>query len=253
MDNSHKEKRMSEQAKTKLKQAIKEYALKSLGADLIGVASATDPQFARAPKGHHPTDILPGAKSVIVMGIRQMKEVIDHASVAPSAIHFKHYDLMNVWLEQNSYQLAMKIKGMGFSSIFIPETDPYTKFYVEQATGAPRFSPIFCHIHAAVAAGLGKRGKVGVVLTPQFGPLQRWASVLTTAELAPDPKLKKEVCIDFIKPGSCNLCIDACLNGSLRAWPEEGGIQMYKCAAAGLKATRGNICANCIGACPLGK
>jgi epoxyqueuosine reductase QueG len=235
---------------SKLTKTIKDFALNTLGADLVGVASATDSQFARAPQGHHPTDYVPGAKSVVVIGIRQLKEIID---ATPNEIHSKQYDLLNIWLEQSCYRMARKLKEMKFSAMNMPETDPYPKFLAMKAMGAPRFSPVFCHIHAAVAAGLGKRGKVGVVLMPQFGPLQRWTSVITTAELVPDPRLKKEVCLDFIKPGSCDKCVKGCINGSLRAWPEEGGIQMYKCAATGLKATQGIVCANCIAACPLGK
>jgi epoxyqueuosine reductase len=246
MSTTEKQKTREELTKT-----VKDYVLNDLGAALVGVANANDPQFARAPKGHHPTEILPGAKSVVVLAIRQLDEALDDS--APGEIHYKHYDLMNAWLEKAGFDLAFKMKDLGYKGLFIPETDPYAKLLIQRATGLPRFNPIFCHIHAAVAAGLGKRGKIGLVLTPQFGPYQRWMSVLTTADLVPDPRLKKEVCLDFIKEGSCgSKCITACPNGSLRAWPNEGGVQMMKCAAVSMKE-RGTSCKSCIGACPVGK
>ena len=95
--------------------------------------------------------------------------------------------------------------------MYFPETDPYEYFRAQVERGEPRLSPSFCHLHAAVAAGLGRRGKVGVVLTPEYGPRQRWISVITTAPLVPDPRLEKEQCIEFIKPGSCqDKCIEVC-------------------------------------------
>ena len=238
------------QTKEELTRSVKDYALETLGADLVGIASADDPHFVRAPKGHHPTELVEGAKSVVVLGIRQMKETVSHPL---SEMHSKHYDLMNIWLEEASYRMARKLKDMDFSALFIPETDPYEKFLIQRNAGYPRFHTVFCHIHAAVAAGLGRRGKIGVVLTPQFGPLQRWTSIITTADLTPDPKIEGEICLDFIKPGTCRKCVDACPSASLRAWPEEGGVQMYKCAHNNGKLGRGVMCANCLAACPVGR
>ena len=233
-----------------LTKTIKEYALNTLEADLVGIASANDPQFSRAPKGHHPNDHVAGAKSVIVMGIRQLRDTVRSPHLE---IHSKHYDLLNAKLEQMTYKMARKVGDMGYTAQMIPETDPYPRYVIQQQMGDARFSPVFCHIHAAVAAGLGKRGKLGVVLTPQYGPLQRWTTVITTADLVPDPRLIKDPCLDFIKPGSCNLCIEACPSGSLRAWPDEGGVQMHKCMFNNGKLNRGTMCAHCIASCPVGR
>ena len=46
---------------------------RSFGADLVGVASVE--RFVKAPKGYHPTDVMPTAKSVISLGIsRDIKQ-----------------------------------------------------------------------------------------------------------------------------------------------------------------------------------
>lgn len=238
-----------------LTRKVKTYASREIGVDLVGVAEASDAQFDRAPKGHHPTEWLPGAKSVVVVGIKVLAEILD---TTPSTIYAKHYDQMNVWLTEAAYRLARKLQDMGFKAMYFPETDPYQHFETKRNMGEPRMSPSFCHLHGAVAAGLGKRGKVGVVLTPEYGPRQRWITVITAAELTPDPRIKKEICLEFIKPGSCgSRCIEVCSkeqNGSLKAWPNEGGIIQYKCESNWMSLkSKGHICGRCIAVCPVGK
>jgi O-acetylhomoserine (thiol)-lyase len=232
---------------------INEYAKDKVGFDLVGIAKASDPQFDRAPKGHHPEEWLPGAKSVVVGGIKVIREILD---TTPSPLYAKHYDQLNVWLLEAGYRLVRGIQDLGFKALYFPETDPYMYFDEKRNHGEPRMSPSFCHLHAAVASGLGKRGKVGVVLTPDYGPRQRWLTVITTAELIPNSRMEREMCLEFIKPGSCgDRCIKVChdeQSGALKAWPEEGGVIQYKCTFSDLKA-RGLACGRCIAVCPVGK
>ena len=47
---------------------------------------------------------------------------------------------------------------------------------------------------AAVRAGLGEIGYLGLFLSPEFGPLQRFQIILTDAPLDADPILEKEIC-----------------------------------------------------------
>ncbi len=236
-----------------LTQSVKDHAQDEIGFDLVGIASATDPQFDIAPEGHKPAEWLPGAKSVVVGGIKVLREILH---TTPSPVYAKHYDQLNLWLTQAAYELSRFLHRQGFRAMYFPESDPYEYFRAQQARGEPRYSPSFCHLHSAVAAGLGKRGKVGVVLTPEYGPRQRWISVITTAELVPDPRMQKELCLDFIKPGACgDKCIEVCRKeqrGALKPWPDEGGVDMYACDWASLKAA-GLSCGRCIEVCPVGK
>ena len=241
--------------KSELTSNVRNYALREVGFDLLGIAGANDPQFDRAPEGHHPTEWLPGAKSVVVGGIKVLDETL---KTTPSPLYAKHYTQLNNWLLEAAYRLARGLQDMGFKALYIPETDPYSYFESKRKMGEPRMSPSFCHLHAAVAAGLGKRGKVGVVLTPEFGPRQRWISVITTAGLIPDPRMENEVCLEFIKPGTCgSRCVEACVkeqNGALKAWPDEGGVIQYKCESNFLSLVgRGLICGRCIAVCPAGR
>ena len=47
---------------------------------------------------------------------------------------------------------------------------------------------------AAQICGLGAPGLAGFILTPEFGPMQRFAFVLTDAELEPDPVCETSLC-----------------------------------------------------------
>ena len=190
---------------------------------------------------------------MIVIGIKVLKEIL---VTTPSPLYSKHYDQLNTWLLEGAYRLARELQNKGFKALYFPETDPYMYFDLKRNHGEPRMSPSFCHIHSAVASGLGKRGKVGVVLTPQFGPRQRWTTVVTTAKLTPGTRYEQELCLDFVKSGSCgSRCIEVCKekeSGALMAWPDEGGVKQYQCTFADLKA-QGLACGRCIAVCPVGK
>ena len=134
-----------------LSKKVKNYAIDNVGFDLVGIASAFDPQFDRAPEGHHPEQWLPGAKSVITGGIKVIREIL---VTTPSTLYAKHYDQMNTWLSEAGYRLARGLQDMGFQALYFPETDPYPYLDAQRDHGEPRWSPSFSHIHAAVAAGL---------------------------------------------------------------------------------------------------
>jgi hypothetical protein len=57
---------------------------------------------------------------------------------------------------------------------------------------------------AAVAAGLGELGVSKLFMSPEFGPRQRLALLLTDAPLEPDPLYQGEVC------DRCMLCVGDC-------------------------------------------
>jgi epoxyqueuosine reductase QueG len=238
--------------KSELTKLVKEKAL-DIGFDLVGIADAADPQFDHAPPGHKPAEYLAGAKSVVVGGREVSDEILQ---TTPSPMYSKHYGQLNAWLLEAGDLLSKFIRRQGFKAMWFPETDDYNYLDAQRTTSVKAYSPSFSHISAATACGLGVRGKIGVVLTPQFGPRQRWISVITTAPLVPDPKFQGELCLERIKPGSCgDKCIEVCekfASGALRPWPEEGGVDMFRCNFPFLKA-RGSACGMCIKVCPVGK
>jgi len=67
--------------------------------------------------------------------------------------------------------------------------------------------PNFSHRCAAVAAGLGRVGWSGNVITEKYGARVLFGSILTDAKLTPDKPLEKNPCI------KCKLCEKSCQGG----------------------------------------
>lgn len=67
--------------------------------------------------------------------------------------------------------------------------------------------PNFSHRCAAVAAGLGRVGWSGNVVTEKFGARVLFGSIITDAELEPDKPLEKNPCI------GCKICEKSCQGG----------------------------------------
>lgn len=68
------------------------------------------------------------------------------------------------------------------------------------------FGPL-SHRHAATRAGLGEFGYNNIVLTKEFGPRQRFNTIVTEAELVPDPLISEPICLR----DNCRLCLKACI------------------------------------------
>ncbi len=89
-----------------------------------------------------------------------------------------------------------------------------------------------------------------MLLTPEYGPRVRFASVFTTAELPPDPLLEEGLCT------RCMRCVHMCPSNALDKddYPE-GLTDKKACATYNLKLARRYIspCGICIKVCPVGE
>jgi epoxyqueuosine reductase len=191
---------------------IKKHANK-IGMDLCGIAPVS--RFDNAPEGTHPTDFLPGCKSVVVVGVRLADGVIQAIfrnfedgkhqaqgiygtygyTVAPNFhLLYSVYDVAQ-YIERNTRAVAMPTQVGPFGN-----------------------GTSISQRHAAVAAGLGEFGWLSIVLTPQFGPRNRFGAILTTAELKPDPMYSgSRLC----NPDKCNICTTVCPTGALSKYGEK--------------------------------
>lgn len=182
-------------------QDVKEFALKQ-GMDLCGIASVD--RFASSPEGKRPFDILPGCKSVIVVGLRLVEGVInaqfrnfeDHNPHAQGIYGTYGYTVApNFHLLYTVYAIAQYIERQSGETTTPLPCGPFGN------------SVPFSIRHAAVAAGLGEFGWHSIVLTPQFGPRNRFAVVLTQAELEPDPMYNgPKLC----RGEACQICAKVC-------------------------------------------
>lgn len=174
------------------KEELREFALKN-GADMLGFANID--RFDIVPAEFHPRNIYPHVKTVVVMGIRVLRglmESLDNDLVIPYNAH--GYGGINEQFMRDARQkVACWIEDRGYSGV-----------PVIQWAGTPHQEPIVCHRTAAVAAGLGEFGWSKVFLTKRFGPLQRLGIVLTDADLPSDPLRLGQVC------DNCKACVREC-------------------------------------------
>jgi len=189
---------------------IKKYALCQAGMDKVGIAGVD--RFNESPEGFHPEDILPGCKSVIVFCIR----VPDGAVQSIFRAYEKGMRHLHGIYGTYGYTIAPNYHLM-FGSYKISQ-------FVEKITGCiatpnaagpMQGSKQISMRHAAVAAGLGEFGWSSIVLTPEFGPRNRFGAVLTTAELEPDPLYNGPKLCD---PTKCRVCEKMCLGRAIPAY-----------------------------------
>jgi len=186
---------------------VKELAPR-LEMDYVGVAAAE--RLRNAPLGWRTDDILPGARSVVVMGIRippgarlAQKRARQGLTLTAKYGTFIYqvfgYNILNDKLNLAAYAVAKLLEDAGHSSVPIPTSPPYDP---KELVG------IFSHRHAALAAGLGELGWNNLLLTPEDGPKTRLVSVISTAELEPDEMYHGPPLCD---PAACGkVCAQVC-------------------------------------------
>ncbi len=168
-----------------------------LGADLVGVAPIK--RFEGSPEHFHPQRLLPQTKSVISIAIRHLNGVIVPQRNMVENFPYQTYGygwVSNIRLNWVAFEISRFLEDNGHL------TCPFPSFF--QGHGAA-----ISNRHAAVLAGVAKFGWHNLAMTPRFGTRQRFVTVMTAAELEPDPMLEDDVC------DKCFTCVKACPVGAL--------------------------------------
>lgn len=200
------------------------------GAHLVGVTDVD--RLAGAPEGFRATDIMAEARSVVVMGVGLPQGLSDSWKASIWSYLYYGYALPNKNLGHAAFNLATWVQHKGHKSFPVVPTTYMKNCDVEDPVGE------FSHKHAAFAAGLGQFGLSSLFLTPEFGSHNRFVSVLTSAELAPDPLYQGPDLCD-----RCEKCVKGCPTGALLTHEkkscaiagktiEYAGIDKMACSAA---------------------
>ncbi|MDR2686910.1 MAG: 4Fe-4S binding protein [Oscillospiraceae bacterium] len=209
---------------------VKEYC-RGAGARVAGVAAASD--FGAAPEGYRPTDALEGCVSVIVLGAPIPREAVLQEDTT-GFIDLR--SALNKELKDAAKQVAKQIKAAGHQSRAIGGMDGK---WVDGNTRGP-----ISLKHAAELAGLGVIGKNYLLTNPEHGSLLWFSAVLTDAQLAPDPKLRLDLC------GGCGRCAAAC---PAHALDTPGSVAKKACAGHMFRQVNKKweiVCFLCRKACP---
>ena len=219
----------------KLTESVKQLA-KRQGAALVGVAPVErfdpmPPLYDAVPRGHHPEDYLPEARSVISVAMPILNPVMDAPAVLadrememiPSNVKYPYLEMLynrvghvvhDYMLEFIGQVVGQYLLSQGYQAMIFPTTGLHPsvpgltdkQIWEEQSKFRYTFGP-FSHRHAATRAGLGEFGYNNLVLTKEFGPRQRFNSIVTDAELVPDPLITEPICLR----DKCKLCLKACI------------------------------------------
>ena len=194
------------------KDQIKAHAL-NLDMDYAGVSNTA--RFAESPPGRKPEDILPGCKSVIVVGVSLLDGIVQtnfrafedgRRDLKGLYATYGYSTLPNFALTYACYSIGRFIEKNAGAIATPCSTGPMTN-------GAQ-----LSLRHAGVAAGLGAIGWSGLFMTPEFGPRTRVGVILTTLELEPDPMYDgPPIC----NPEKCGICTKACPTGAISKHGEE--------------------------------
>lgn len=176
-----------------------EYGLRRLvreaGVDLFGFADLTAAHsFILAQGGEHIVRF-PRALS---LGMRLLDSVVDELfrHEEPSAIYTYRglYNSVNASLDRAALMVAKYLQEADFKAYPIPAS---------QTVNPKRLEGAFSHKLAAHLAGLGWIGKSCLLITPQYGPRVRLATVLTDAPLQTGKPIPSRC-------GDCEKCVEIC-------------------------------------------
>jgi epoxyqueuosine reductase len=177
------------------------------GADVVGIAPVT--RFANAPERMHPANIFPDCRSVISIaqpiprsayrGITEGTHWNNYTFYAYNRLNTLFRPLVTDeiarFIEDHGHEAVPVYPGVAES--YPPSPDPVPGRPAPEINLSVRI--------AAVACGLGEIGWSKVFLHPVFGPRVRLGTILTDAELTPDP---------LIRPGTlckrCMRCVADC-------------------------------------------
>jgi epoxyqueuosine reductase QueG len=180
-----------------LEEKIRKAALDS-GADLVGIAEAKD--IVEKPTGRDPRQILPEARSVVVLAIKYLDGALNSPQMRIAVNDCRQIDLQ---LGQISRKIGRLVEESGFQASIIPSYFP-----IEMTAETKGLIGDISLKQAGVAAGLGEIGIHGLLITPQYGPRIRLAAVLTEMPVKSSKNNNKEKLIEYC--ASCGLCIEKC-------------------------------------------
>jgi ferredoxin len=181
---------------------------REVGADLVGIGDIE--LFAGAPLQFDPRYIFPEAKSIIGLAFRVHRGLyrgIEEGTWFAGLPSMGYANINDVFAPMALRGLGNLLEDSGYEAVLYQNTSVRlgTAAGRPVAEGLPR-PDVFIHFRiAAYICGMGEIGWSKVFLTPEFGPRQRFAFILTDAPLTPDPLMKPGTLCD-----RCRLCVRDC-------------------------------------------
>ena len=168
----------------------------SWGADLAAVADTS----RLAGIETDPPDLLEGYPRAVSIAVHLADGIMNPITSRPTPLYARHYQNVNALLDHIAVRVSGLLQSWGGRALPVPAS---------QILCEERFTASISHKAVAIQAGLGWQGKSLLLITPQFGPRVRLATVLTDLAL-PAGKPLKNRCV------KCTHCVEACPAGAIR-------------------------------------
>jgi epoxyqueuosine reductase QueG len=220
-------------------------AARAAGADLVGVADlepfradGTMPlgtEFERFTKG-------------LSVAIHLDDGTVDTIDGAPTPAYAQHYHEVNARLNRLTGWLVEWITARGYAACAVPAS---------QILDQDNMLGLISHKAVARMAGIGWQGKSLLIVSREYGPRIRLATVLTDMPLSIDGPVKNRC-------GKCQACVKACPASAIknvgtrdRYRDRDEALHFSRCVGQTMafKALPGigtSICGVCVQVCPFG-
>jgi epoxyqueuosine reductase len=219
---------------------------RSSGADLTGIADLAPFQQGWLTL---PVNLLLPYTLAVSVAVRLDNEIMDAITTVPTTEYAEHYRKANMVLDSLTAAISVWIVGRGYRAEAVPASKIVD---TENLLGAVS--------HKAIArmAGIGWQGKSLLIVSPEFGPRIRLATVLTDMPLVADIPIANQC-------GTCTECTDACparairnVKADKRYASREEALFFGQCVDKTyenslLPGINARICGVCVRACPHGK
>ena len=159
--------------------------------DLVGVADL-EPAMRDRPEVF--ADVGRPFPRAVVMGLRLSRAVLATCVDGPSALYFHHYRQANCQLDRAALALTSRLQRAEFDALPVGAS---------QVVGEGTMRGHVSHRRMAELAGLGWRGRSGLLVTREYGAQVRLVTVLTDAPLVPGAAVANAC-------GSCGRCRAIC-------------------------------------------
>lgn len=207
------------------------------GADVVGIASMD--RFEGAPMQMDPRYIFPGAKAMIVMGFRILRGAlrgVEEGTFFATYSSMGYAAINHIRMPVVLWNFCSVLEDNGWEAVPLPNHFPWSNTAIgvvedKAKIGAPRpewsrpVAPdkpapdVFFSLRiAAFAAGMGEIGWSKMFLTPEFGPRQRLAAVMTDMPLEPDPL--------YSGPPLCDRCMSCARDCSVGAISQTNSVKI---------------------------
>lgn len=167
--------------------------------------------------GYRPSDVLENVRTVLCIGVPVPRGIF-LARAESEALYWRAANVYYRAIDAVLMKAAAVVEDSGETAVPVFGCFPYT------LVGRGNFRGLVSLVAMGEAAGIGKRGRNGLLFSSRYGPRLLVGGLVTSAELSPEtwPQREEAGC-----PTDCRVCQQECPAGAIDS---EGRVDGPSCA-----------------------